>query len=34
VLPDEEARSGHLSGWSDILRELGRIVPSTRRTDS
>jgi uncharacterized protein YndB with AHSA1/START domain len=33
-LPDEEARTGHRSGWSDILRELGRIVPSTRRTDS
>ena len=24
-LPDEEARAAHHAGWSDILRELGRI---------
>jgi uncharacterized protein YndB with AHSA1/START domain len=29
-LPDEEARAGHNSGWSDALRELGRFAPSTR----
>ncbi len=25
-LPDEEARDSHYAGWSDILRELGRIT--------
>ena len=25
-LPDEEARAGHDAGWSDALRELGRII--------
>jgi uncharacterized protein YndB with AHSA1/START domain len=33
-LPDEEARAGHNSGWSDALRELDRNASSTRRTDS
>jgi uncharacterized protein YndB with AHSA1/START domain len=32
-LPDEEARTGHQAGWSDILRELGRAVPSTSPID-
>ena len=26
-LPDEEARASHHAGWSDVLRELGRIIP-------
>ena len=25
-LPDEDARASHHAGWSDILRELGRIT--------
>ena len=25
-LPDEQARGSHCAGWSDILRELGRIT--------
>ena len=25
-LPDEEARDSHYAGWSDILRELGRVT--------
>jgi uncharacterized protein YndB with AHSA1/START domain len=29
-LPDEEARAGPNTGWSDALRELGRFAPSTR----
>ena len=29
-LPDDEARSSHHTGWSDVLRELGRtVVPKT-----
>ncbi len=27
-LPDEEARTAHHRGWSDILRELGRTTQS------
>jgi len=27
-LPDEEARASHQAGWSDALRELGRIAAS------
>ena len=32
-LPDEEARQSHHRGWSDILRELGRVTHSETRTD-
>jgi uncharacterized protein YndB with AHSA1/START domain len=33
-LPDEEARASHHQGWSDVLRELGRISHSKMRADS
>jgi len=31
-LPNEEERAGHQSGWSDILRELGRTHDRARLT--
>ena len=33
-LPDEEARTSHHAGWSDVLGELARITRSEMRSDS
>jgi uncharacterized protein YndB with AHSA1/START domain len=33
-LPDEEARASHHAGWSDVLRELGRITHSKMSAES
>jgi uncharacterized protein YndB with AHSA1/START domain len=33
-LSDEEARASHHAGWSDALRELGRITHSKMRAES
>jgi uncharacterized protein YndB with AHSA1/START domain len=33
-LPDEEAQRSHYGGWTDILRELGRITHSKMRNES
>ena len=33
-LPDEEARAGHHTGWSDALRELARTTRSETKSDS
>jgi uncharacterized protein YndB with AHSA1/START domain len=33
-LPDEDAQRSHYAGWSDILRELGRITHSEMRNES
>lgn len=33
-LPDEEARSSHYAGWSDILRELDRAMRDRTRAES
>ena len=33
-LPEEEARTSHHAGWSDVLGELARITRSEMRSDS
>jgi uncharacterized protein YndB with AHSA1/START domain len=33
-LPDEEARTSHHAGWSEVLGELARITRSEMRSDS
>jgi uncharacterized protein YndB with AHSA1/START domain len=33
-LPDDEAKTSHHEGWSDGLRELGRMYADKTRTDS